>query len=344
MAERSFFVRNVYALRDLELFLVTAIATSRIVRAALTASGWPQLGRGKIHVAHLLWGGLGMLIALILFMALQGRLWRQLATLLAGIGFGLFIDELGKFITADNDYFFQPTVAIIYLVFVVLLILSRALARESAMSPQSALVNAFDVAKEAVLRDLEEATRARALYLLARSDQSDPVVRDLTQMVRRMSVLPKGPPRLHERLRAWLRGFYGSLVRRSWFKRLVIGWYVVIALALLLSPIASAAGVDLDSPRFAQIGKMITALVIGAMVIVGVIRWRRSRLAAYRWFKYAMLVTIFVYEFFAFYEVQLLAISGLVIILLTYSTTRLMIRGEQARAESRLLGGEAATE
>ena len=178
--KRSLFVRSIYVGRDLELFLVTAVATILIVRAALAATGWPQLGGGKIHFAHLLWGGLGMLIALILFMSMLGRLWKTLATLAAGIGFGLFIDELGKFITSDNDYFFQPTIAIIYVVFVVLLLVARTISRDVAVSPQSALVNVFDLAKEAVIRDMNETERADALTMLGRCDPADPIVGQLT--------------------------------------------------------------------------------------------------------------------------------------------------------------------
>lgn len=123
--KRSFFVRRVDATSQFEIFLVSAVGTILAVRGILAATGWPQLGGGKIHFAHLLWGGLGMLAAVVLFLALEGRLWNTLGALAAGIGFGLFIDELGKFITADNDYFFRPVIAIIYVIFVGLFFLFR---------------------------------------------------------------------------------------------------------------------------------------------------------------------------------------------------------------------------
>ncbi|HOT24696.1 MAG TPA: hypothetical protein PLB30_08400 [Thermoleophilia bacterium] len=338
MPKGLLFVRNLYAYDDLEFFLVSAIATILLVRAALAATGWPQLGGGTIHFAHLLWGGLGMLIALILFMAMQGRLWRQLATLAAGIGFGLFIDELGKFITADNDYFFEPTVAIIYVVFVVLLLLARAITRERTVSPQAALVNAFDLAKEAIIRDLDDSEREHALALLALCDQGDPVVRDLRTMLEHLP-LSGSRTSVYQRMKHALERLYRSLTRRSWFKTIVVGWYVIVTLGALTSPFVSGGDVaDLD---FAERGELVSAFAAGVLVLIGVIGWRRSRLIAYRWFERSMLVTIFLYEFFAFYKDQLTAVFGLVIVLVTYATIRLMIREEEA-AEAARVAAEAA--
>ncbi len=338
-AKRSLFVRGLYAYRDLEFFLVSAIATILIVRAVLAATGWPQLGGGKIHFAHLLWGGLGMLIALILYMAMQGRLWRQLATLAAGIGFGLFIDELGKFVTSDNDYFFQPAIAIIYVVFVVLLLFARALTRQQTLSPQAALVNAFDLAKEAAIRDLDEGERDEALALLARCDQDDPVVRDLTAMVTHIPV--SGANRnVYARAKHGLNRVYGSLVARSWFKAVVIGWYVVVMLVAFGYPLVTGARPsDLD---FAQSGQVASAFVAGVLVLIGVVSWRRSRLAAYRWFERSALVIIFIYQFFAFYQDQLTAVFGLLIMLITYATIRIMSNEEEARRAAEEVPGAAS--
>ncbi len=151
-------------------------------------------------------------------MAMEGRLWKQLATLSAGIGFGLFIDELGKFVTSDNDYFFQPAVAFMYLVFVVIFLVARFVLGGTDLSPQASLVNAFDLAKEAVTHDLDEAERGQILALLTRCDQDDPVVRDLTHIVAGDGTRAGGSRDPYQRLKASLRRFYDSLVARRWFK------------------------------------------------------------------------------------------------------------------------------
>ena len=241
--KRSFFVRRVDATNHFEIFFVSAVATIILVRAILAATGWPQLGGGKIHFAHLLWGGLGMLIALILFMSMEGRLWKVLATFAAGIGFGLFIDELGKFITSDNNYFFKPTIAIIYVVFVVLLLVARAISHAVAVSPQSALDNAFDLAKEAVIRDMDQAERTDALAMLARCDQTDPIVGQLRSMVEGMTDVPACAPPALLRLKARLGRWIARISANRWFRIVVVGWYVALAVVALAYPFVAASSV-----------------------------------------------------------------------------------------------------
>jgi hypothetical protein len=326
---RSFFVRRDDAMALLEVFLVTAVGTILLVRAILAATGWPQLGGGKIHFAHLLWGGLGMLIAIILFLALQGRLWRTLGALSAGIGFGLFIDELGKFITSDNDYFFQPVIAIIYVIFVALFLLFRWLGSIKHLSPQTALVNAFDYAKEAVLRDMDESEQVKALSLLGHADQTDPVVASLSDMLRALDGLAKPRTSAFARVKARLERTYARLVSRRWFRRLVVGWFVFLSLVSLLGAVFLV--IDPAALTFAEAGSSLSALASGALVVVGIIRGRHSRLTAYRWYERAVLVSILVGEFFEFYAQQLGALFGLLVLLLTFITIRYMIGEEQKK-------------
>src|SRR5256886_16802432 len=98
----------------LDTFLVAAIATVIVIRIFLEATGYPQLGGGGLHIAHVLWGGLGMLVAIVLLLLYLSPTTRLVAAIVGGAGFGAFVDELGKFVTSDNDYFFKPTAAILY--------------------------------------------------------------------------------------------------------------------------------------------------------------------------------------------------------------------------------------
>ena len=110
--------RNSEAGELLELFLVAAVCSVLGIRAFLAAAGYPQLGGDGLHIAHMLWGGVFMLVAFILLFTFLGGALDRLAAILAGVGFGTFIDELGKFVTSDNDYFYEPTIGLIYVIFV----------------------------------------------------------------------------------------------------------------------------------------------------------------------------------------------------------------------------------
>src|SRR3954468_10940182 len=126
----------------LDTFLVSGVASVLIIRIFLEATGYPQLGGGGLHIAHVLWGGLGMLVAIVLLLLYLSPTTRLIAALVGGAGFGAFVDELGKFVTSDNDYFFKPTAAILYALFVVLFLATREVQRFRGLSPEESLVNA----------------------------------------------------------------------------------------------------------------------------------------------------------------------------------------------------------
>ena len=130
-------------------FFVTAITTELCIRTQLYLTHYPQLGGHGLHIAHLLWGGLFMVAALAILLSLLGRRVRQVAALIGGVGFGFFIDELGKFITADNNYFYKPAAGLIYLIFIGLYLGSRAYQRHRGLDDDERVRNAIELIGEA---------------------------------------------------------------------------------------------------------------------------------------------------------------------------------------------------
>ncbi len=116
------FVRNLDAFYYAEVFLVCAVSAVLGIRLFLHMTGYPQVGNGTLHIAHMLWGGLLMLAALMMLFSFIGKRIELWAAILGGAGFGTFIDEVGKFVTKDNDYFFEPSVAIMYVVIVLIIL------------------------------------------------------------------------------------------------------------------------------------------------------------------------------------------------------------------------------
>ena len=105
-----------YMLTMVIAFAITVVGT----RLYLDLTGYPQLGNSTFHFAHALWGGLLQAIAAILMLIYLNEWIFSLSAALAGIGIGLFIDEIGKFITKSNDYFFPLAAPIIYVAFILI--------------------------------------------------------------------------------------------------------------------------------------------------------------------------------------------------------------------------------
>src|SRR5665647_796666 len=62
-------------------FVVAAVVTVLLTRAFLAAAGYPQIGGGGLHVAHVLWGGLLMALAFVLLLSFAGPVARPAGAL-----------------------------------------------------------------------------------------------------------------------------------------------------------------------------------------------------------------------------------------------------------------------
>jgi len=120
-----------YLLLTIVSFVVAVVGT----RWYLQATGYPQVGGGELHVAHMLWGGLLLIVAALLPLLVEAAWALTVSAVLAGAGTGLFIDEVGKFITASNDYFYPLAAPLIYGLFLVLVLLFVALRRRPDADP-----------------------------------------------------------------------------------------------------------------------------------------------------------------------------------------------------------------
>src|SRR3989344_4659171 len=206
------FIQDVDADNLFETFFVSAVVSLLAIRAFLFITGYPQLGGGSFHLAHVLWGGFFMLVALVLTLAFLGKPAKFAAAILGGIGFGAFIDELGKFLTRDNDYFFQPTIALIYVVFVLLYFAFKLLADEKWLSRAERIANSLEIAKEAAVDALDDDEKRKAVQLLEKFDQKDPVVLVVRKLIFQLPSFPVEGSNIFARLRHRGQKYYEGLI------------------------------------------------------------------------------------------------------------------------------------
>lgn len=151
--------------------LVSFALSVSLTRLFLSLTGYPQLGGGDLHIAHVLWGGLLLFAAALLPLVMANRLVYSYAAVLAGLGVGLFIDEVGKFITNSNDYFFPAAAPIVYLFFLLTLLLFVWLRSKPPNDPYGELYRSMEILQEMVDRPLTERERRRLEEQLGRVTQ-----------------------------------------------------------------------------------------------------------------------------------------------------------------------------
>ena len=332
-------VQSPFKVRDLnsailtEIWLVSAIVTILGIRIYLAATGYPQVGGATLHVAHMLWGGLGMVIAIGILLIFASDVWKTPAAIIGGAGFGCFIDELGKFITKDNDYFYRPAIALIYAVLVLLFLIARTIDRVDKITASDHLFYAVQAVESLAIGHLDRERQQAALKHLEDSGEQGPLADAIRDALEHADLIEsRGPSRLL-RFRQALVSRYWKLVSGPWLFRIVIGLFILQTINGLASLALAWHDGNFkvnDGLTFTEWGTLLSGFAAGSIAGFGlVLLWRDKRIPGLNALVLSTLVSLLFGQFFAFASNQFAALWSLVLQLVILGVLRFWIAADK---------------
>ena len=332
---------NPYRVRDpnnaalTEIWMVSAIVTVLAIRFYLWLTGYPRVGGDTLHIAHMLWGGLFMIVSFAMVMLFAHQAWKPIAALVGGIGFGAFIDELGKFITKDNDYFFEPTISIMYGIFIALYLLARYLDRKREPTEADHLFLAVQGVQWQAIGKLDKRRQGIALEHLEESGVQGPLVDQVRSMLENAELVDSASQSRLYATRERAVDLYWQIVGNQWFRRLILGFFVIRLLQIVGAGLLSwwngtlDVGDGLTWTEWIALGTGFVSGLLGVYAIVQMLRGKR--VAALQALALSALVSLFFGQFFAFVAEQFAALTGLVLDLGVLGTIRLALSADNER-------------
>ena len=318
--------RDIDAGELMENFFVWAVVSFIVIRVFLIVTGYPQIQTENLHIAHMLFGGFLMVIAMFIFFIFLNKEAKFISSIIGGIGFGAFIDELGKFITNNNDYHYEPAIALIYVILVTIFLTSRLVEKYFKYTQEEYAVNAVEMVKQALVHDLEKDERTIALKYLNKSDNQNELVRILRKTLQRIEIIPNKDPNFIHRTRNSLRNIYLEIIKNKMFKYLVITFFIAYSTINLIQALLNFRNVE----SFFDWGHLISTFASGIFVLYGIYALiRLSRRKAYVYFRFAVLIHIFLTQFFLFVEKQFSAIFTLAISIIIWNTLQYLTSEEK---------------
>jgi hypothetical protein len=335
-------VRNVEFSKLFDAFFIAAISTILATRFYLEITGYPQISTDRLHISHLLPGALLMLLAILAMLIAVNRSVRDFSAIVAGIGFGLVWDEIGKFTTKNNDYFLQEAPGLIYLTFVGLYLAARYV-EQKRLTQDEYIANVIDLLKDAAIKDLDPREYEHAKELMAHVSPRHTLYGPTLAMLDAVKPSPEREPLLIDKVIYRLVLPLRRLSEWEYFARLVI--FISIIFGLISVAAASfflygaVVGEYIGNMHFPLLGgdqsnwiAAGSALISAIYVAVGVYLYRRGRHSrAYRIFETALLINLFVGQVVLFFKNPWIAMGGLAITLTLLISVKVLISEESHR-------------
>jgi AcrR family transcriptional regulator len=219
------------------LTLLSFAASITLTRLFLELTGYPQIGNKELHIAHVLWGGIFLFVATLLLVTLSNRWVYSVGAIIGGIGVGLFIDEIGKFITQNNNYFYPMAAPIIYAFFLLTVMFYMQIKRNKEQDARTEMYHVLDILTEVLDHDLDNQERTDLLkHLQSASKLSDnPDLSRLSDIL--LNYIQSGDihlapkvPRFWERWIKRIHLFEEKVLNRSRFKAALISSMAVLGI------------------------------------------------------------------------------------------------------------------
>ena len=251
--------------------LVSFAASITVTRAFLYLTGYPKLGNSELHISHLLWGGIFMFAALLILL-LYSNLWiHTLASVLSGVGIGLFIDEVGKFITQTNDYFYPVAAPIIYSFFLLTLLLFMIVRRRRKPDARQAMYEVLENLTDYLDHDLsntETADLVKKLERITREEKQQDIQilaqSLLTFLQSENLVPPKRKNTLVERINQFFNHDLPRILPRNRMRVIQAAAWTAWGIWTLLSPIKVIRNQQNEIALLSIIQGMVDANLIDA--------------------------------------------------------------------------------
>ncbi len=320
----------------LELMLVSAVTTVLAIRGFLHLTGYPQIGGGGLHIAHLLWGGLGLTLALIVTLSALGRRPFTVAALIGGIGLGFFIDEIGKFVTADNDYFYKPAIALMYVVFLALVVVMR-IVRSRPIGGDAALANALTMIADSYHRGMDPAAQQSILAMLDVAATDHELAPRLRQAVLEAPLIPLADRNPYDRTRAALAARYAAFAATRTFRRITligaVAYIVTVLPTLAAVAVYRDAGIMIEGGGIRLVLTFATSLLIVVLTLIATLHLvRRDTLGGFRWLRTATVASLVLSQPIAFWYEEFGALPSFTISLLLYTALNYGVHREEELA------------
>lgn len=322
-----------------ENFLVTTVVTIFAVRVFLKISGYPQIGGSGFHIAHMLWGGLILMICILLLLLFLDRHIKAVCAVFAGVGFGLFIDELGKFVTADNDYFFRPAVAIIYIIFVLLFLVLQLLKNKMEISKEEYKSNAIDIFRNSLVHGISKGEKRLVGQFLEKAGSTNSLPK-MYKAINETEKLKREPIKIFDTIKEGAETLINYLVTKKTLQIflillvevqallsfLLVTFVIMYFTGLLDRLIEHGIVLELDFPAWAA---MISAFCAGFLALGGLFIFGKSRKKAFMLVKYSLFISIFIVQFFIFWINQIGALFGIVFNVLALQAVNVILNKEE---------------